>query len=142
MLKKNKMKKGNSVITMPLLLSFSTIAIITLFVFLINILKPFILYEKMLATSLKYMFIIEEYGYLTENDKIMLKKELINQGLIEENIEIVATDSKKEYGQEVSLQITYWHDLKFSIFKEKSLNIKKKEKMIPMRVIKYGISKI
>lgn len=134
--------KGSSVITMPLVLGFSTIAMVTLFVFLINILKPFIMYEKLLSTSLKYMFIIEEYGYLNENDKNEIITDLINQGFNAESIEIVATDSKKEYGETVELVITYWYDLKFSVFKEKSLTTTPKEKMIPMRVVKYGISKI
>lgn len=135
-------KNGNSVITMPLLIAFSTIALVTLFVFLINMLKPFIMYEKLLSTSLRYMFILEEYGYLNENDKNSLISDLKNQGFVIDNIEIKATDSKKEYGEVVELDITYWYDLQFSIFKEKSLSLKRKEELLPMRVIKYGISKI
>ena len=139
---KRKMINGNSVITMPLILGFSTIAIVTLSVFLINILKPFIMYEKLLSTSLKYMFIMEEYGYLNENDKQEIVKDLVNQGFNAENVEIVATDTKREYGETVELTITYWYDLQFSVFKKKSLIATQKEKMIPMRVVKYGISKI
>lgn len=127
---------------MPLLIAFSTIAIVTLFTFLINMLKPYIMYEKLLSTSLRYMFIIEEYGYLNQDDKNSLITDLKNQGFDSNNIEIKATDIKKEFGEAVELSITYWYDLNFSIFKEKSLNVKKKSELIPMRVIKYGISKI
>ncbi|MBE5821667.1 MAG: hypothetical protein E7311_03640 [Clostridiales bacterium] len=135
-------KKGNSVITMPLLIAFSTIALVTLFTFLVNMLKPYIMYEKLLSTSLRYMFIIEEYGYLNENDKDNLIKDLKNQGFNTNNIEISATQTKKEYGEAVELSITYWYDLTLSVFKEKSLNTKTKNELVPMRVIKYGISKI
>ena len=135
-------KKGNSVITMPLLIAFSTIALVTLFTFLVNMLKPYIMYEKLLSTSLRYMFIIEEYGYLNENDKANLIRDLKNQGFNTNNIEINATQSRKEYGEAVELSITYWYDLTLSVFKEKSLNTKTKNELVPMRVIKYGISKI
>ncbi len=136
------MKKANSVITLPLLIAFSTIAIATFSIFLINILKPYIMYEKLLSTSLKYMFIIEEYGYLNSSDKKNLIQDLKNQGFDESYISIQATDTKQDYGNEVHLIITYNYDLSLSVFRRNTLSIKRKNKTVPMRVIKYGVSKI
>ena len=136
------MKKANSVITLPLLIAFSTIAIATFSIFLINILKPYIMYEKLLSTSLKYMFIVEEYGYLNSSDKKNLIQDLKNQGFDESYISIQATDTKQDYGNEVHLIITYNYDLSLSVFRRNTLSIKRKNKTVPMRVIKYGVSKI
>ena len=136
------MKKGNSIISVPLLIAISTIAISTLAILLINILTPYILYEKLLSTTLRYMFIIEEYGYLNNMDKQNLINDLINQGFDEENIEIDATDIPQLYGKQTYLSINYNYKLHIPFFKNNTLSINKKEYTVPMKVIKYGVSTI
>lgn len=136
------MKKGNSVITLPLLIAFATIAIGILSIFLINLIKPYIMYEKMLSTSLRYMFVLEEYGYLNENDEKLLINELQNQGFKKENIIIKATKDKKEYGESVYLSIEYRYNMNLPFFNDDSLIIRKQNKDIVMRVVKYGVCKI
>lgn len=136
------MKKGNSVITLPLLIAFATIAIGVLSIFLINLIKPYIMYEKMLSTSLRYMFVLEEYGYLNENDEKLLIKELENQGFKKENIVINATKDKKEYGESVHLIIEYRYNMNLPFFNDDSLIINKQNKDIVMRVVKYGVCKV
>ena len=136
------MKKGNSVITLPLLIAFSTIGIGVLSVFLITLIKPYILYEKMLSTSLRYMFVLEEYGYLNDNDEKLLIKELENQGFKRENIIINATKEKKEYGESVQLIIEYRYNMNLPFFNENSLIINKQDKGLIMRVVKYGVCKV
>lgn len=136
------MKKGNSVITLPLLIAFSTIAIGVLSIFLINLIKPYIMYEKLLSTSLRYMFVLEEYGYLNENDKKSLINELEKQGFNKENIVIDATKDKKEYGESVYLIIEYKYSMSLPFFNNNSLIINKQKKNILMRVVKYGVCKV
>lgn len=136
------MKKGNSVITLPLLIAFSTIAIGVLSIFLINLIKPYIMYEKLLSTSLRYMFVLEEYGYLNENDKKSLINELEKQGFNKENIVIDATKDKKEYGESVYLIIEYKYSMNLPFFNNNSLIINKQKKNILMRVVKYGVCKV
>lgn len=135
------MKRGNSVITLPLLIAFATIAIGILSIFLINLIKPYILYEKLLSTSLRYMFVLEEYGYLNENDKKLLINELENQGFKKENILIDTTKEKMKYGDSVYLIIEYRYNMSLPFFKDNSLAIDKEKKDILMRVVKYGVCK-
>ncbi len=135
------MKKANSVITLPLLIAFATIAIGVLSIFLISLIKPYILYEKLLSTSLRYMFVLEEYGYLNENDKKLLINELENQGFNKENIVIDTTKEKVQYGDSVYLIIEYRYNMSLPFFKDNSLAIKKDKKDILMRVVKYGVCK-
>ena len=124
------------------LIAFSTIGIGVLSVFLITLIKPYILYEKMLSTSLRYMFVLEEYGYLNDNDEKLLIKELENQGFKRENIIINATKEKKEYGESVQLIIEYRYNMNLPFFNENSLIINKQDKGLLMRVVKYGVCKV
>ena len=65
MIKNIKYKKGNVIVTAPIILLCCMFLILVLGTFYINAIKPFIWYEKLNNISNKYMFIIEKYGYLT-----------------------------------------------------------------------------
>lgn len=138
----DKLKKGNSVITLPILLIFSIIVISCISVMLINILKPYVMYEKLLSTTLRYMFVLEEYGYLTQADKDSLIQELVSQGFNRENLDIQATQRLQEYGDTVYLSITYNHIVDLPTILEGTLSIDNKKRTTTMNVTKYGISKI
>lgn len=136
------MRKGNSVITLPLLIAFSTIIIGVLGFFIISLIKPYIMYEKLLSTSLRYMFVLEEYGYLNNNDEKMIIKDLINQGFKKENITINATKDKKEYGEAVELIIEYKYEYTLPFFKKNTLLVHNQNKNILMKVVKCGACKV
>lgn len=135
------MKKANSVITVPILLVFSIIVISSISVLLINVLKPYIMYEKLVSTTLRYMFILEEYGYMTTNDKNMLINDLVKQGFNRDNLFIQATQTLQEYGETVFLSVTYNYELNIPTIQEGTLIIDTRQYISPMNVTKYGISK-
>lgn len=68
---------------MPIILVISVIVIIFVGVFIINTIIPFIWYEKLNSIAQKYMFVVEKYGYLTENEKnVLIQKSLKSRDLI------------------------------------------------------------
>ena len=73
-------KKGSTVITTPLVIALGLIIVSVLIVLCVNIITPFIWYEKLSSTSIKYVYVMEEYGYLTNKEAGLLKDELTKQG--------------------------------------------------------------
>jgi hypothetical protein len=102
--------------------------------------EPFVIYEKMSSSSLKYIFVMEEYGYLTDSDRSKLKKELIDKGLNGENITIRATNELQEYGHPISLIINYKHNMNLPSFEESFLP-KITPQEIKLKVFKRSFSK-
>lgn len=135
------MKKGNSVITVPVMLVFSIVVLCSIGVLLMNILKPYIMYEKLLSTTLRYMFVLEEYGYLTDDEIDLLIEELAMQGFNREDISVEATQTIQDYGDTVYLSITYNYSLDLPLVKEQSLVIDNKTYTNSMKVVKYGVCK-
>ena len=135
------MKKGNSVITVPVMLVFAIVVLCSIGVLLMNILKPYIMYEKLLSTTLRYMFVLEEYGYLTDYEIDLLIEELAMQGFYREDISVEATQTIQDYGDTVYLSITYNYSLDLPLVKEQSLVIDNKIYTNSMKVVKYGVCK-
>lgn len=135
------MKKGNSVITVPVMLVFSIVVLCSVGVLLMNILKPYIMYEKLLSTTLRYMFVLEDYGYLTDDEIDLLIEELAMQGFNREDISVEATQTIQDYGDTVYLSITYNYSLDLPLVKEQSLVIDNKTYTNSMKVVKYGVCK-
>ena len=133
-------QKGNTIVAMPIVLIVVFFIFISIAVMCIRLIEPFIIYEKMSSSSLRYIFIMEEYGYLTDNDRSKLKKELIGKGLDEENITIRATSELKEYGHPISLIINYKHNINLPSFEE-SIIPKMSPKEINLKVFKRSFSK-
>ena len=69
-----KNNKGSTIVTTPVIIAIGMILISILIVFTIKILMPYIWYEKLSSTCIKYIFVMEDYGYLTKTEK----KNLIN----------------------------------------------------------------
>ncbi len=107
-----KKKKGSSYVVTPIILIISVLTLVYLTVLIINIIIPFIWYQKLNTVSLKYMFVVEKYGYLTDSEKNSFMEELKNEGFDTSKIKINATDSKKNYGEIVSLNVEYTLDIK------------------------------
>lgn len=135
------MKKGNSVITVPVMLVFAIVVLCSIGILLMNILKPYIMYEKLLSTTLRYMFVLEEYGYLTDDEIDLLIEELAMQGFKREDISVEATQTIQDYGDTVYLSITYNYSLDLPLVKEQSLVIDNKTYTNSMKVVKYGVCK-
>lgn len=134
------LKKGNTLLATPIIVLFSIIIIISLGMFFINAIKPFILYEKLNDISNKYMFVIERFGYLTLAEKNNLEKELKNSGFDLTNINIVYPEKQKTYGEVLEFIITYKFDLKFpNLINNQIFN---NDKVIDIVVKKHSFSKV
>ena len=132
-------KRGNSVLTFPFVIMISLGLIIVCAVFAVNMILPFIWYQKLQLASYKYMYIIEKYGYLKENEKHSLIEELGEQGFDKEEIEIKAPTSEQGYGSIIEFSIKYNYKQKLPSW-EGSLSMQ--TRTIPINVNKTIISKV
>ncbi|MEG0872741.1 MAG: hypothetical protein RSE00_02015 [Clostridia bacterium] len=132
-MKYNLNKKGESAITMPLILIISVIFIVVIGVYIINCIIPFLWYEKLNSISQKYMFVIEKYGYLTVEEKENLVKDLNNRGFNTENIQIDAPNNIKEYGELLEFSIRYKLVIKTPTISNNILNSKEKQIYITVK---------
>lgn len=131
-----KNKKGNAVVTYPIVLFISILFLIMVGIFFINSIFPFIWYQKLNSTAQKYMFIIEKFGYLTDLEKANVINELNSQGFDINNIELYAPSNKKSYGELIEFKIVYK-------YKYKNISeFKLEEKTINMVVTKSSYSKV
>ena len=127
-----KNQKGSAIITTPVVIAVGMIFISLFMVTVVKIITPYILYEKIASTSLKYLFVIEEYGYLTKKEALLLLEELEAQGLDRNKIKLDYTSKKVNYGDEIYLKINYDYPLKLPTMKQST---------IPMKIEKYSICK-
>ena len=132
------MKNGNSVLTMPFVIIISLTLIILFGIFTINMILPFIWYEKLLQVSYKYMYVVEKYGYLTQNEKETLIQELINKGFEKEELKIEVPSEPVGYGNIIEFNIKYDYKQKLPSWKG-SINMETRN--IPINVNKSIISK-
>ena len=127
-----KNQKGNTMITTPVVVAIGMILISVLIVFTIKILMPYIWYEKLSSTCIKYIFVMEEYGYLTRAEKKNLISDLSKQGFEKEKLNLDATSRLQRYGDPIYLNIKYEYDLDIPMIDLKS---------IPMEIKKSSVSK-
>ena len=133
-------EKGNSIIAIPIVVMIIFFIFTIFSVLFINILKPFIIYEKLSATSLKYIFVMEEYGYLTVKEREKLKNDLVGKGLEKEKINLRATSEKQDYGEPLSLILSYKCPLTVPSFNNTFIPTLNKKDM-EVKVTKYSFSK-
>lgn len=127
-----KKEDGNSILTTPIVIAMGMILVSTLIVMSVKILVPYIWYEKLSSTCIKYVFIMEEYGYLTKKEKTNLMDELEQQGFNMESIKVSATSKIKDYGDTIYLNVEYNYKLELPLIGEK---------IIPMEVSRNSVCK-
>lgn len=127
-----KKNKGNAILTTPIIIAIGIFIVSTLVVLAIKILMPYIWYEKLSSTCIKYVFVMEEYGYLTKNEASNLKKELINQGFDGEKLDVYYTSSRVAYGNSIYLKLNYEYDIELPLIGNKK---------IPMVIERNSVSK-
>ena len=137
-MRQNK-KQGNTVMTMPFVIVISFVTIIIFGIFAINMILPFVWYQKLQHTSYKYMYIIEKYGYLTEAEEAKLIEELAEKGFKKEELKIETPREPKDYGNVIEFDITYNYKQKLPSWKG---SFKMQTKDIPLNVRKVIISKV
>lgn len=132
--------KGNSIVTLPIVIAIVFFLFVIFSMTFVNILKPFVVYEKISSSSLKYIFVMEEYGYLTNREREKLIDDLVGKGLEKGKITVRATSEKRDYGEPISLILRYQCDIKVPSFKD-SLVPSMETKNIEVKVTKYSFSK-
>jgi len=83
---------------------------------------------------------MEEYGYLTSKEREKLKKDLEGKGLERDKINLRATSEKQDYGEPLSLILTYDCPLTIPSFNNSFIPTLV-TKDIEVRVTKYSFSK-
>ena len=128
-----KNQKGSSMVTTPIVTAIGMILISTLIVFTIKILMPYIWYEKLSSTCIKYIFVMEEYGYLTNSEKKNLISELTKQGFEKEKIKLEATSRLQQYGDPIYLNIKYEYDLEIPMIELENISMEIKKSSVSKR---------
>lgn len=131
------MKKGQSAITTPIILLVSIAILVIMTVYCINMIMPFVWYQKMQLIATKYMYIIDKYGYLTTKELNLMKEEMKESGFDTNGLKITAPLQKKEYGKIIELKIEYRLKQKIPLLNS---NIIQRE--IPLIIKKYSYSKV
>ncbi len=122
---KNNKNKGSAILTTPIIIAIGMLIISVLIVLSVNIITPYIWYEKLSSTCIKYIYVMEEFGYLTKVEAKNLKDELKSQGFNEDELFIKYTSSRVAYGEPIFLEAKYNYkiDIPFAESMEVPMNI-------------------
>ena len=132
-----KNKRGDITQIFTLIISLA-ILVITI-VYIINMLTPFVWYQKLQNIADKYVYVVERFGYLTEDEKDELYKELKKEGFDVNYISLECPSYRLEYGEVFNFNLTYKLKLEYGMIQDK---IKRETKDIFLHVKKYGYYKI
>ena len=130
-------KKGNVTSAIALIVSLAFLLILT--VYIINTITPFIWYQKLQAVANKYVYVIERFGYLTDSEEKELYKELEQEGFDLNLVQLDCPKSYLEYGTLFKFEITYTLNQEYNVIYN---GIKNEARTVPLRIKKYGYSKI
>ena len=132
-----KRKKGNASYILTLL--FSIGMLIVTIITVINMLMPFIWYQKLENIASKYVYIVERFGYITDLEKETMLSELKNDGFDINKITFACPENRLAFGEPFEFRITYKLNINNIAFGNE---IKRETKEILLHVRKYGFSKI
>jgi len=133
-------KNGNSAVTVPIILVISIFMIIIMGTYIINSIIPFIYHQKLITLANKYMFVIEKFGYLTDEEKNLLESELNDSGFDISRIILKYPNELKNYGELIEFEIDYILVLKTPTIVDGTYNLIEKETILKVR--KNSFSKI
>lgn len=115
--------KGSSTITTPIVVAIGIVMVSVLILLAVNIITPFIWYEKLSSTCIKYVYLMEEYGYLTNKEAGLLMDELIDNGFDGRKIALRYTNNKVSYGEPIYLDINYDYEVKIPLMDSKIIRM-------------------
>ena len=113
-------KKGSSILTTPIIVAVGIFMVSILVLLVVEIIIPYLWYEKLSSVCIKYIYVMEEYGYLTNKEASILKS---NQGFNNNKIKIQYTNTKTDYGDPIFLKIMYEYELKLPLMKPQTINM-------------------
>lgn len=132
--------KGSTLLVVPLVWTMTILIFLLLILMSVRVMEPFLIYQKISESALKYIFVMEEFGCLNKADKEELKGELISKGLDVDKIIINSNEEVKEYGEVIELNISYQHPYKKMKFNSSFLPEYETEHIL-INVHKEGVSK-
>ena len=106
-----KREKGRAILTTPIIIAIGIMIISIIIVLSVNIITPYIWYEKLSSTCIKYIYVMEEFGYLTKKEVGNLKEELESQGFEEDRLNMGYTSTRVSYGNPIFLKIAYDYEI-------------------------------
>lgn len=130
-------KNGNATFAITLIISLAFLLILT--VYIINTIIPFIWYQKLQAIANKYVYVVERFGYLTDSEEKEMYKELEQSGFDLTAVQLECPKSYLEYGTLFKFEITYNLSQEYNVI---SNGIKNEARTVPLRIKKYGYSKM
>ena len=119
-----KNKKGNTVLTTPIIIAIGMMIVTGLIILAVQILIPYLWYEKLSSTCIKYIYIMEEFGYLTSQEAKTLKEDLKEQGFDPDKLNMKYTNYRKEYGDPIYLRLVYNYEMQLPLQKPKIIQMK------------------
>lgn len=131
-IKKESGNAGSSILTTPIIIAIGIMMVTMLILIAVQILIPYLWYEKLSSTCIKYTYIMEEFGYLTSKEAKVLKTDLKEQGFDINKIDLNYTNYRTNYGDPIYLRLTYDYEVKFPLMQVQT---------IQMRVERNSVSK-
>ena len=98
-------KNGSSAISTTLSTMFCIFLLAIFAVSIMQMLMPFLAYQKMQTVVVKYMYVIEKYGYLTKAEYNNLISDVVSCGIEEKTISIEYPSSPQVYGTLLKLKV-------------------------------------
>ncbi|MBR6688653.1 MAG: hypothetical protein IKL68_01390 [Clostridia bacterium] len=132
-----KNKRGNISYIFTLMISIGMLFLTIITV--INMLTPFIWYQKLENIASKYVYIVEKFGYITNLEKEEMLDELKNDGFDINKITILCPEKRLAYGEGFKFELTYKLNINNIMNGEE---VKRETKEVLLHVKKYGYSKI
>lgn len=115
--------EGSSILTTPIIVAIGVLMVTVLVLVTVEIIMPYIWYEKLSSTTIKYIYVMEEYGYLTSKEAKILREDLIKQGFEEDKISMKYTNNKVAYGEPIFLQLYYEYNVKLPFMSENVIDM-------------------
>lgn len=125
-------KNGSTILTTPIIIAIGIMVVTMLILLSVQIIIPYLWYEKLSSTCIKYTYIMEEFGYLTNKEADILKKDLKEQGFDVDKLNIKYTNYKTKYGDPIFLRLNYNYELQLPLMDKL---------IVPMEVERNSVSK-
>lgn len=128
-----KNKKGSSILTTPIIIAIGIMMVATLVLLATQVLTPFLWYEKLSSTCIKYVYIMEEFGYLTSKEAKTLKEDLKKQGFDMDKLNIHYTSYRTTYGDPIYLSLDYDYEMKLPLMDSQTIKMKVERNSVSKR---------
>lgn len=129
----SKSRKGSTILTTPIIIAIGIMMVTTLIVLAVQILIPYLWYEKLSSTCIKYIYIMEEFGYLTSQEARVLKEDLKSQGFDVDKLKLKYTNYRTEYGDPIFLRLMYDYELKLPFQNVQTIQMKVERNSVSKR---------